>query len=78
MSSTHTVRNKVILGQSMVENLKCPVQEFDSVNIFYRKMTESKWYFEINLNAENRKGSKRKSPNAIRINNKDVSYRVSN
>lgn len=57
-----------------MENLKCPVQEFDSVKMFYKKMTESKWHFEINLNAENRKGSKRKSPNAIRINNKDVSY----
>lgn len=46
-----------------MENLKSPVEEFDSVNMFYRKMTEPKWYFKINLNAANRKASDSKDPN---------------
>jgi hypothetical protein len=33
-------------------------KEFDSVNMFYREMTDSKWYFKINLNAKNRRDSK--------------------
>lgn len=58
------VRNKGSFDQSGVGNLKYPVQEFDSINKFYRKMTEPEWYFKINLNAENRRGLNRKSPKA--------------
>ena len=71
MLSQYTVKNKGIWGQSRMENLKCPVQEF--VNMFYRKLTDSKWSLRINLNAENRTGSKRKSPKASRINKRDIS-----
>lgn len=34
--SAYIVRNKGSLGKSKVGNLKCPVQEFDSVNMFHR------------------------------------------
>lgn len=68
--SAYIVRNKGSLGKSKVGNLKCPVQEFDSVNMFHRN--DRKQYFKINSNAENRRGPKSKDPKTSRPNDKSI------
>lgn len=54
MINTDSEKEVKVFLDYLREKLKCPVKDLDSVNMFYRKMTELKWYFKINLNEENR------------------------
>lgn len=72
MINTDSEKEVKVVLDYLREKIKCPVKDFDSVNMFYRKMTELKWYFKINLNEENRSW-KRKSPKASRPYKKAIS-----